>query len=283
LSAKEQLNFQTVKNTMDDLQKRVPDEAKRDAITIWREAAGDPKVIQSQLDATKDKDLIPAYKAALNLTPEEKRVASEITDQYKALRLHAVRMGIDVAEVENYATHIWQKEPFKQSLPVTGGRSLRTSFDPAKPRVFPTYFHGEQLGYRAVSKDASKLLGTYASNLNRAIAAREFVADLAKAKEPDGSQTIAPNVTQGGLVTLENDKGKTVHVMPKNVKGEAFKDYKSLPVPAFQHWVWQGTDDEGKPVLAKSDMLIRPDSYGKLKNIFTQSAIREWWDSPNRS
>lgn len=274
-----QRNFQNVQAIMKDLEAKIPNPVRRDAITIWREAGGDQTKLQAWANATTDKALKPAYEAALHLTSNEKAVAGKISDAYKVMRAKAITYGMNIAEVQNYATHIWEKDPLT-NLPVSGGKTLNTAFQYAKHRSYDSYFAGEQNGLIPKTKSASTLLGAYMNDLNHALAAREYVADLSKGKAKDGRPILAPKT--GGWVNLDKgDEGK-VHLVFDGQAKEDYDDYKNLNKSAFSNWAWKGKVGD-TTILAKSDMAVHPDAAGQLKNIFGTSSLRDWWNSPSET
>lgn len=277
-----QRNFQQTQDAVRGIQKAVPDAIKREGITHWIEAGGDDAVLRDQLAATKGPINKRAYEAALNLTLAEKNVAQSIRDTYDVLRNHAISLGMDVAEVENYVTHIWQKDPISELIPHLSDKSLTTAFKYSKARKIPSYFEGEQMGLVPHTKDASVLLGSYMNDMNQVLAARQFVADLAKGKAGDGRPLSAPKTSAGSLITVDDAKGKAFLLSPDITK-EDYRDYKVIDRPAFHQWIYSGKDEAGNPIMFRSDVALHPEAYNKLKNIFGNSAIKDWWTTPSET
>lgn len=280
LSAEQQRSSQQVTKIVNSFNKAIPDPVRRDAVTIYREAGGDDTTLKAWEKGTKDPELKKAYKAAQNLMPDEKAWADKITQTYDLTRKRLVQMGVDVAEISNYANHVW-KDNAIDKLKRTTSKGLKTAFQYAKQRKIPSYFEGEQLGLEPETKDAGKLLGGYILDANRVIASRQFIADLSKGKEADGRPIVAPK--SGGFIHLDKgDNGKIHLVFNGRTKAE-FNDYRDdLKIPALSNWAFKGTFD-GTTVMGKSDLALHPNAHSDLKNIFGRSPIREWWDSPSDS
>lgn len=280
LSATLSRNAQNLTRVMEHIQKQVPDKVKREGITNYIEAKGDVDVLRQRMDATDNPDLRKGYRAALDLTPQEKAMAYQVSDIFALHRQLALKWGIPVNEVENYVTHLWSKDG-SGNLKIRGGKSLNASFRFSKQRTNDTYFHGEQNGLIPQTKDISEIVGSYVNELGSAIAARQWVENLTKGKDNTGKPLVAPKF--GGLQHLpdEAEKKQAILVMPAHASGE-YEHYRSDKLPSFlNQWVWKGSVD-GKQVLSKENMSVSPEIYHELQNIFGRSAIKDWLDTPSK-
>lgn len=275
-SAKLQRSFGESARIQSDIQKRVKDPMRRDAITNWIQSDGDPVVLRQQAAGSKDPKLRKGYESALNLTPDELAVANEARARYAALARRGQRYDVLDNLKDNYVTQIWDlgKGP-------TGGvteRTLKQKFRFSKARTFPNFFVGEQAGFVPKTKDISKLQPVYMHEMENVIAARELVEQMSQGKASDGRPLIAP---KGIGIPVEKPSGdKATLVFPKAAT-EEFKDYKVIPnQPALEAWKWAAKDDAGNNIFLKGDLAVHPEAYNRLKNVLGKSAIREWYQTP---
>jgi hypothetical protein len=271
-SAKLQKSFGEAATAQKDIQTKVPDAVRREAITNWIQANGDAAVLRQRATATTDPKLRKGYEAALNLTPEELAVANQVKQTYDTLGQRGQAKDVLDNFKENYVTQIWDLG--KTKVPGSS-RTLKEKFKFSKASTFPTFFDGEQAGYVPKTKDISKLLPVYTHEMNSVIAARELVQQMSKSKASDGRPLVAPRGTaipaQGGGATL---------VFPKKVKGDT-SDYKVIAnQPALNGWRWASKDSAGNPIFLKGDLALHPEAANRLKNVLGRSAIREWYTTP---
>jgi hypothetical protein len=262
-----------------EIQASVPDPVRREAITNWIQAGGDTAELQRRAGATKDVKLKSAYEAAANLTPEEVALAGKIRQTYDILLKRARAYGIEINELPDYVNQIWRRNPIKDFL-ASSNRRLSTSIRFAKERYYDSFFHGEQAGLTPSTKDISKLLPIYMNEVNNAIAAKQFVADMAGAKASDGRPLLA---STGMVKTIDTAEGQTHLVLP-DMRAEGTEDYKALDNhPALKSWRWRGQDENGNPIMVQGDLRIHPEAYSHLKNVLGTSAIREWYRSASEN
>jgi len=273
-SAKQQKSFGEAFSAQKEIQDKVPDKVRREGITNWIQADGDPAVLASRLAATTDPKLKKGYEAALKLTPEEVAVANDVRNTYKALGARGLTYDILKTFKDNYVTQVWD---LKKGLAFAGGRTLRDKFRFSKASTFDTFFDGEQAGYTPKTKDIAKILPSYIHEMNSVISSRQLVQDLSKGVSLDGRPLVTP---KGSGTQVSGPSGSATLVTPKTIKGD-FSDYRTLPdQPALNDWKWASTDQAGNPVFLKSDLALHPEAYSRLKNVLGRSAIREWYMSP---
>ena len=271
-SAKLQKSFGEAATAQKDIQTKVPDAVRREAITNWIQANGDAAVLRQRAAATTDPKLRKGYEAALTLTPEELAVANQVKQTYDTLGQRGQAKDVLDNFKDNYVTQIWDLG--KTKVPGSS-RTLKEKFKFSKASTFPTFFDGEQAGYVPKTKDISKLLPVYTHEMNSVIAARELVQQMSKGRASDGRQLVAPRGTAvpapGGGATL---------VLPKKVKGDT-SDYKVIAnQPALNGWRWASKDSAGNPIFLKGDLALHPEAANRLKNVLGRSAIREWYTTP---
>jgi hypothetical protein len=276
-SARAQFNTGEVRETFARLRKAVPDEVKRNAITNWIQAGGDADLLRQRAAATKDAKLQAGYNAALSMTPGELKLAQEVRNTYSRLLKRANAYGIEIPELENYVTQIWKRQPLREFV-VSSNRRLSDSIQFAKKRYYNSFFDGEQKGLKPQTKDIADLLTLYLNEVNNATNAKAFVGDLAKAKASDGMPLVAP---RGWSKVIENDKSGARLVFP-DLRNKDTSGYRVIDQPALHQWKWIGEED-GKPVLLKGDLAVHPEIYHHLKNVLSDSAIREWYRSPSEN
>jgi len=278
-SAKLQRSFGEAAGVQKNIQRAVPDPFRRDGITNWIQAGGDEKVLADRAAATTDRLLKRGYEAALKLTPEELDVATNAKRLLDDLAKRGQENDVLNSFKENYVTQIWDLGLGKTKS--TGGSSsriLKEKFKYSKASTFPTFFHGEQAGYKPKTKDISKLLPIYMHEMNSVIAARELVKEMSKGVASDGRPLVAP---RGVGTPVAGAGGEATLIMPKAVKGEETLDYKVLPnQPALQNWRWAAKDTAGAPIFLKSDLALHPEAYNRIKSVLGRSAIREWYSTP---
>lgn len=274
-SGKLQRSFSEAAMTQKDIETRVPNKVKRDAITNWIEADGDAAVLRQRAAATRDPKLRAGYKAALQLTPEELAVANEVRQRYAQFGQRGQTADVINNFKENYVTHMWN---LRRGPSGTGtSRTLKERFRYAKASTFPTFFDGEQAGYTPKTKDISRLLPIYGHEMNSVIAARELVKQMSDGVGSDGRPLVAP---RGTGVVVPGEANPATLINPKAIKGDTL-DYKVLPnQPALQGWRWATKDPQGNPVFLKGDLALHPEAYNQLKNVLGRSAIREWYTTP---
>lgn len=275
-SAKLQRAFGEAARIQSDIEKQVKDPLKRDAITNWIQAGGDPVKLRQQASASKDPKLARGYEAALTLTPDELKIANDVQQRYAALEKRGQRYDVLGSHKDNYVTQIWDlgKGPTGSAM----GRTLKQKFRFSKARTFPSFFAGEQADFVPKTKDISKLLPVYLHEMESVIAARELVEEMSKGKASDGRPLVA---AKGVGIPTENPGGdKATLVFPK-IPTEETKDYKVLQnQPALENWKWAAKDDAGNNIFLKADLALHPEAYNKIKNVLGKSAIKEWYQTP---
>jgi hypothetical protein len=288
-SGKLQRSFGEAAEAQRDITRAVKDPIRREGITNWIQADGDPNVLaqrRADTEAWRDpttgkphpqaKRLIAGYDAALALTPEEITVANDVRDTYRDLGRRGQHYDVLNTFKPNYVTQVWN---LKKGPRGTGSsRTLRDRFKFSKASTFDTFFDGEQAGYVPKTKDISKLLPVYIHEMNSVIAARQMVEEMSGGVASDGRPLVAARGV-GVPVTDPAGNPSATLVMPKAIKGDT-KDYRTMPnQPALNDWRWASQDTDGNPVFLKSDLALHPEAYDRIKSVLGRSAIREWYDT----
>ena len=270
--SRDQVTFDEVRRHAEEIEKVVPSPIRRAGITNFIQAGGDLDVLASRARMTKDINLKRGYEAAQTLTAEELAVTKRINGTYAQLRLRANHYGIELNRIENYVNQIWDMGEGFLMTP----RKLATYLRESKPRTFESYFDGEQKGYKAKTKDISKLIAIYTNNINHAINSKIMVEEMAKGKASDGKPILGPI---GGSVEVGDPVGARL-VFPE-MRKEDLKKYVNINQPALSQWKYVATDiNTGKPILMKSDLVVHPEHAVQLERMLGTSMLRQWWNQP---
>lgn len=274
-SGKLQKSFSESRTAQKDIQKAVPSEQRRSAISIWREANGDLPTLKSWAAAAKGKVFKQAAIDAQSLTPAEIATANKTIAAFSALETRGNTYDVLGSHRDNYVPHVWD---VKQPGTGFGTGMLKKRFRFAKARTFNTFFEGDQAGFKPKTLDISKLLPAYIHEMNRVIADRQAVRDLAKGTMPDGSPMVVP---KGNVKVVNGPSGKAVLVSPKAMRVADTSDYRVMEnQPALSNWLWEGKDTDGKPIFVNADLAVHPDVYRRLTAMMGQSALRQWYRDP---
>ncbi len=182
-----------------EMRKAVPQLARRQALTRWVEAQGDPDVIRQRLaeaESIGNKQSVKEHAAALSLTPDELDVAEKFKQRMQEMLELGQRVGALGEGVENYVPHLWQKLPGPEDGQTAQvgyeGQSgvLNTDLAAAKKRVFGTLHEGEMLGKVPQTTDLAQIYGLYRRGLDKAISSREMVAALRTAYGTDARPLV---------------------------------------------------------------------------------------------
>ena len=248
---------------------------RQSAISVWREAKGDLPTLQSWASAAKGKGFRQAAIDAQALTPKEVAIAAKAGAAFDVLHARGVTFDVLRSHRDAYVPHVWDV-----ARPGTGwgGGMLKQRFRFSKARTFDTFFDGDQAGFKPKTLAIGKLLPAYIHEMNRVIADRQAVRDIAAGVNKDGSPMAVP---RGNAKPVEGDEGKAVLVQPRAMREVDTSDYRVMPdQPALANWTWASKDTAGNPVFIKSDLALHPDAYRRLNAMIGQSALRQWYHDP---
>jgi hypothetical protein len=198
---------------------------------------------ESEYTPEEKQKLLDQYKAARNLTPEQKAIADTLRNFYDDGFNKAHDAGIIRQAVEAYHPQAWAKDRpgffqnlFANSITPTENSahsSLRhqtdngafdTNISAAKHRAFETEFQGEMAGYKSKTSDLVHHAANYQNHLERAMATRQFIDDMraSGAKASDGRPLVA---MQGSSNVIGQESGNpALLVNPNAVLGIAISN-----------------------------------------------------------
>jgi hypothetical protein len=257
-----------------EMRRAVPDKMRREAMTNYIQAAGDPAVLQQRAAASRGTTKL-GYELATQLTADERALADKVRRYHERRLEQAINAGLLDEGVENYVRQSWQKpNPFTQRLvtDVSHRGDLKPNPDFIKKRLFDSYFEGEQAGYTPTDKDVGYLVASYDQAFNRALAARGFVKALSDAKAADGRPVVVPSGSGHPVEGASPDAYMIRGVGPRDY--EKYGDYLPINHPALRKWTWATQDEAGNPIFVKGDLLVHPKHWRHLRNALQSSALR---------
>jgi len=274
-SGKLQKSMDEARRAQKEIKRDVPTERRQNAISIWREAGGDVAVLKQWETNAKQKWMRDVARDAQSLTPKEVAVANKAIAAFSTLETRGNTFDVLGSHRENYVPHVWY---VKRPGTGFGTGMLQQRFRFSKARTFATFFEGDQAGFKPKTLAIGKLLPAYIHEMNKVIADRQFVRDLANETAADGRPLVAQ---RGHVKVVEGDEGKAVLVQPRALRGEDTADYKTMEnQPALHDWIWQSKDTNGNPVFVKADLALHPDAYRRVNAMLGQSALRQWYHDP---
>lgn len=252
--------------------KAVPDKIRREAMTNWIQANGDNDVLKARADASEGR-IKAGYDVAQRLTPDEKSLASNISQYFDGQLRRGQQSGTLKDGVDGYVTQAWRREsPFTKSLRSEfSDNKLQPDFKYSRQRIFDSYFDGEQAGAVPVDKDIGTLVTAYDQSFNKALSARAFLRDLHEGKASDGRPLVD---VAGSGETVEGGKSSALLINPK-AKSDATSDYRFIDHPAMRGWKWLKTNDDGTQIMLKGNLQVHPEIADKLSNRLKKSLWRE--------
>ena len=232
-----------VMNQREAWRKAAPDAEARKGMTMYQEAGGDIKKVVGWGANVSQADAKAAYRAAGALRPNELAVVKAGTKRLEELRMLLNANGIDVAERENYITHMLHTSGV-QAGSTSPLRSVSSFFRYAKPRTYDNFFQAFKAGEKPKTLDFVDIVTAYELNAMRAINKKRFVDRLKFGQARDGRNILAPS---------------SVRQTPE---GEG---YQKLPAPGLE------------------GLVVHPDHYKDLKKILEPSRIQEWLDERTKN
>lgn len=276
-----------------EVTKQFPSVEERKAITSWVDVGGDMAKLR-QAEAEVPEARKAPYRKAQNLSPDAKLAAQQIQNHFEGKLQEAIDAGVLEDGIEDYIHRIYEKNPIERDKKIAYARSGALSTNPslARQRVFQMDFEAEKAGYLPVKDFIPRILD-YETSLNRAIAARKFVASVAgtpakkaTATEPaveavkgmttkDGKPIV---VTAGFGVPIEDASGvrQGTLIKPSSVSDEVMKNYVHRDYPALTRWKWVSTDAGGKPIMVKGDLMIHKDYVDRFDALLAPSKVRQY-------
>ena len=268
------------KDKVEPIREAVPSRASREAINAWIEADGIADTLKKWAteSAKNPKTLGNAsrYERALNLTPAEKAVARGIIAEYADALVRGQKGGILGAGIQDFVNHLWNVQKNGNKFAKTHAPQLTQFFANALQRKFVSNFEGEQAGMVPITYDISEVLGHYLDSMAKVLNTRKFIKDLTTGKASDGQPLAMPAGAWSQSVDPETGEAGTIYIKPT---GDTPPGYRSLDHPAMQRWKWLGKDANGNDVMMQGDLAVHPEAYAKVKNLLSESAIKDWYNS----
>lgn len=159
------------------------------AIQIFIDTQRDPRILNKEtLDKLSPEDRRIAF-ISQNLTPEQKAIAQEISNQYSAIGEKAQDSEIIQNVLDNYVSRIWEVEPPKRES--QAGRKFGTTTRHAKARKFKTILEGQAAGFKLKKGGASTNLNILKEEIHNTIQDKKFLKDLMSLKDVDGNSFLS--------------------------------------------------------------------------------------------
>lgn len=258
-----------------EIEKRIPDSIRREALTNYIQADGDIDLLKKRALASTGR-LKKGYEAAQNLTPEEKLAATHISSYFESRWQEGQKEGIIGDAVDNYVNQVWKREnPVTKALRADVQRGiLDPTFKFSKKRVFQSYFEGEQAGFTPLSKDVGHLLSIYNQSFDRAIRSRQFIRSLHDGVASDGRPLA--EVSGNGAVVPKGSPDVEAYLIHPKIKPPNTYDYRAIDHPAMRGWKSVAATEDGQPIILQGDMIVHPEAYAHLKNVLGKSVFGQY-------
>lgn len=287
------------------INRRVEDPRRRAAIMVWIQAGGMQEAVEQQLAMVPDR-FKPVWKAATKLTADEKALANQIRSDWAVKLDIGQNAGLVDRGRQNYGPTVWSTAPQvaegDSTFAIGGALETRKGtpgnpnarLDPRNPffsfhKSFPTYFDGIMAGGVPETMDVGKLVAYYHQAFNKALSSRAVVKAMMDAKAKDGRPVV---ILSGRADPITSGDGETKgYVVDSSYKGHEAQTADGRPYQAVNHfalkdWKFVQRTEDGKPILARADMLVHPDHVGFLKNVlgkqYYDARSNRYYDSPIR-
>lgn len=170
----------------------VPLRARRIAITNYLHALTEAPegqvndVLQEWASKTTNNRLRQGYLDATTLTPKELGVVKQVQQTFADYLKTGQEHGILQNGLENYVTSLWNVENKYGGKFGSVANGLKKTFDFGKHKKIPNIFRGEQMGFKARTKDISDVLAIYMSQMERVINTKKFLKNLTEITNESG-------------------------------------------------------------------------------------------------
>lgn len=241
-----QRSFADAERAQKEIRKAVPSERRQNAVSIWMEAGGDAKTLDQWASAAKGKEFKQAAEDAKNLKPEEIAIAKKAEGAFDVLANRGKSYDVLSNQRDNYVPHVWDVSKKGTGI---GSSKLTDKFKFAKARKFDNFFEGDQAGFKPKTMAIGKLLPSYLHEMNKVIADRQFVQDVAHMTASDQRPLVIP---RGNAKTVDT----TDYVV---------RDQSGNPLPKFQKSVYE-TRAEAQAALKPGQTIEERPSSSALVN-----------------
>lgn len=278
-SADVQISLHEIEAMENHMIRLVPNKLDREAISVYREAGGNQKLIWSWIDQM-EKAKVPAkhikpFEAATELQAPARKIAAAL-DRFYARKLEeGQKISLINEGKKNYATHIWESRGEKVAGLFGGGLKKRFAF--AERSSYQNFFDGLMHGDTPKTMDAAELAGIYAGEFSKVKLTREFVKTGAQTPMADGRPMIAPQGRASTIIVGEEGSQARIELKP----GQDTSDYRTFDHPAFRDWNVQAITTAGEPVTVRGNLSIHPEALRWVKAAVGKSKIREWYEKPD--
>jgi len=272
-----QQTYFRVRQIAKEIEERVPDKGVREGITNWIQAAGDGTLLRARAAATKDAKLKAGYEAALELTPDQVKVAKAVKGFYDDMLAAGHATGLLQEGRDNYVNQVWQDPRGLTERLFGPGNKITQDFRFAKKATHDSFFTGEQAGLSPITKDIVALMQVYAKEFGKVLATRDFIKNLSEQTARDGRALVTPAGSASKITDPATKETQAFLIRPQTRPGDA-ADYRAIGNSAFTKWKWVSAED-GKNILLKGDLVVHPEIADHLEKVFGQSAISKWYNS----
>lgn len=278
--AKETRGWQ-VRKWVQQAKQATPSPRDQAAISKWIDSGGNEDVLRTGMAQTKPR-FKRAYEDALNLSPDLKVAAQNISNYFDSRLQEAVDAGVLKDGIEDYIHRIYERKPdlAKRAFAHVQDGLLQRNPSLTKQRLFEFDWQAEKEGFVPVQSYIDRI-ADYESSLSRAIAAREFIKKATEMKAADGRPIVD---IKGVGIPIENPEGvrEATLIKPKydpayaNTPGTPkFRgDYVDREYPALSRWKWVSQDSQGKPIYVQGDVAIHPDYVKRIDALLEPSRVR---------
>lgn len=290
------------------MQRTYRDANMRRAAALYIDAGGDVTQLRDALAALPRNtrpEIRRAIETAANLNEEGRNLADFLREYYAIREQEAVSSDIFKQGLEDYYTHIWKKVedmPAELRQAITTGK-VNTYWQFARHRKLSTFLEGIMEG-KVPELDPAKVVPYYNFTLDRAIASRNFIADLSKLEAEDGRPVLAATGTRQEISSTEyavvtepgrrarrvydsaqeaqaslkpgeqiEQRQKDVVLIRPQGKNAELTGYRSVDHPAMKRWKWAETSPDGKTVLYEGELQVHPDHFERVARIMERSRL----------
>lgn len=255
---------------------KVPQKVRRAAMSVWLDAGGDESLLRFQRDSVPEK-YREVWEAALKLTPDEKKFAGQIRENFGQKLDDGQAVGIiDQGRADYGVPQRWKVAPQIEAGDISGERHGKpgnpyAKLDPRDPffsfqRTTPSYFDGIMAKGEPENLDIAHLVSVYDESFHKALSSRGAIKALSEATAQDGQ----PVVKLSGKADIRTGDQPGVFVdsksLPKDAVAADGRPYQSVDHWALRGWKFAAKDSEGKPIMVRGDMLVHPDYVDFLRN-----------------
>lgn len=285
------------------LKEKYRNKIEREATALYQDAGMDTEAIKDAIPFLP-KNISPKLRKAIELAanlPDRLKPFAEEQKQFFEKRLDdAKEAGVLEEGLRDYYTHLWEREedmPDDLRAALSNGK-VSDYFQFARKRTIPDFLSGIIAGKKPIL-DPADVIPFYNYSMDRAIASRQFIKNALDIRMPDGRPMLLPTGTSktipstvktdpetGEPVVVEIGSGQkwvqpgatiikpdTMPFIKSGGKWEAQTDYQTVDHPSLRSWKWAGTNEEGNPILFKSDLAVHPDAHEEVSRMMDRSRL----------